>query len=93
MWIALNLGTKKYSTASGEYSPQTELPEPGVLGLLGIGLLGTVLGRRRMVVRTTKRRVNHEEWAHLSVADCDYRCGFLFDGVRHDCGNPELINR
>jgi hypothetical protein len=31
-----------------EFNGQTEVPEPGVLGLLGMGLIGIVLGRRRM---------------------------------------------
>jgi len=31
-----------------EFNGHTEVPEPGVLGLLGIGLIGIVLGRRRL---------------------------------------------
>ncbi|MEN8205322.1 MAG: PEP-CTERM sorting domain-containing protein [Pseudomonadota bacterium] len=32
-----------------EFGGGHDVPEPGVLGLLGIGLIGIVLGRRRMV--------------------------------------------
>jgi hypothetical protein len=45
----MNLPSDGYTISHvTEFNGQTQVPEPGVLGLLGIGLIGIVLGRRRM---------------------------------------------
>lgn len=43
------LGIKNISKFShiGEFNPSTEVPEPGVLGLLGLGLIGLIVAHRR----------------------------------------------
>lgn len=47
-WQSLNSEALGYNDASGTGTPVTKVPEPGTLGLLGLGALGLVVsGRRR----------------------------------------------
>jgi len=47
-WQSLNSEALGYDDASGTGTPVTKVPEPGTLGLLGLGVLGLVVsGRRR----------------------------------------------
>lgn len=47
-WQSLNSEALGYDDASGTGTPVTKVPEPGTLGLLGLGALGLVVsGRRR----------------------------------------------